>query len=543
MYEAVPGALRFVDQWILWRAVPRGEGIKLDKVPSDPASGKRISAHEPENWLTFDDAVEALKDRTDEPWGIGFVITREDPFCCVDLDDCAVDGDVDSISSFALRTIETLIAPDTLDANVYVEWSPSRNGLHVWVAGEWRGARKRGSSDEGDDWEVYDSRQFLTITGDVGPHSSNEISSTQDQLDKLAAEISPGAPQGSRGSPQSDASLDCDVTVESNEGPPEGRLRDLKDSHELAAATWERKRGGKSDDWQDQSASSYCFALAQYMLRVGWTDQQICDALVYWREKHGEDLKLDRRDNWYARTISRARAYLDAPTPEEQRTRAQQLLEKEDDDAKNSQSASDEEKIESLEKLFGVQIISIVKYLADPAVYYMSAKLLRGRNSGQVRKVEIGTAYAIQGQTAFLSALIDATGRVVKKVNPDRWVARAQAIIDVAEEVEVGDGTNDGKLACALEVYLMRRVPEQRTVERLVEKLPVLDKGDCYFHATTFLQFAQRGDLPLPKSPYVALRQARFVDKSFSTGKSSVTYWRVPDALWQRIALFIEARG
>lgn len=69
------------------------------------------------------------------------------------------------------------------------------------------------------------------------------------------------------------------------------------------AETWRRKRklhGPRGD----QSLSAYDYSLAVQMTRLGWTDQQIVDALVQFRREQGEP-KL--RVDYYRTTLTRAR--------------------------------------------------------------------------------------------------------------------------------------------------------------------------------------------------------------------------------------------
>lgn len=69
--------------------------------------------------------------------------------------------------------------------------------------------------------------------------------------------------------------------------------------------TWKRNR----PDLADQSASSYDFALANYLVRAELDDQTIVNALIQWRRMHGEPAKL--RVDYYQRSIGKVRASVD----------------------------------------------------------------------------------------------------------------------------------------------------------------------------------------------------------------------------------------
>lgn len=93
-------------------------------------------------------------------------------------------------------------------------------------------------------------------------------------------------------------------------------------------ATWERRKTRDQEGWTDTSASSWDMSLTSQLVALGAQDQQIADALFWFRKRHGEDTgKLFRRDAphsraYLMRTIAKARtehsakAALDAVTSE-----------------------------------------------------------------------------------------------------------------------------------------------------------------------------------------------------------------------------------
>lgn len=56
-----------------------------------------------------------------------------------------------------------------------------------------------------------------------------------------------------------------------------------------------------------KDASRVCFRLASALLAKGWSDNAVRHALVQWRMQHAKDMKLNRSDDWYQRTIDAAR--------------------------------------------------------------------------------------------------------------------------------------------------------------------------------------------------------------------------------------------
>lgn len=133
------------DQFINWTPTLRPGDPKPAKVPT--ANGVPIDPHIPAQWVPYDEAVRR------DPDHVGFVLTANDPYFCIDLDHCLIDG---VCSSLALEAC-------TMFAGAYVEISYSRDGLHIIG----RGTPPPGFSTRGPGVELYTEKRFIAITGDA----------------------------------------------------------------------------------------------------------------------------------------------------------------------------------------------------------------------------------------------------------------------------------------------------------------------------------------------------------------------------------------
>src|SRR5574337_1751832 len=85
MYHNIPLELREYNQWVCWRYEnASGRKTKVPYCPS-PHNPAHASVHNPNTWGTFNDAVAAANSPTMD--GIGFVLTENDPFTGIDIDD------------------------------------------------------------------------------------------------------------------------------------------------------------------------------------------------------------------------------------------------------------------------------------------------------------------------------------------------------------------------------------------------------------------------------------------------------------------------
>lgn len=167
----LPLELRERDQWCV--AAP-------DKSPWFVSETKqyRASSTNPNSWMTFAEAL-----RWAQLWqaDIGYVLSSDDPFVCIDLDV------KDSIN--APDKPQTWTTPDRYDQflnlianfNSFTERSRSGKGFHIWI---------RGIVDKGlkcPDLEVYGQERFIICTGaitrDVG------IQERQEKLTQLLQEL------------------------------------------------------------------------------------------------------------------------------------------------------------------------------------------------------------------------------------------------------------------------------------------------------------------------------------------------------------------
>lgn len=146
----IPDTLTALPRWVLWRGVPgtAADGTaKLIKKPFRVVGGP-ASSTDPATWATYEQVIAAA---IPKPGGIGFVFNG-DGIIGIDLDKCAVDRM--SLEPWAAEIVERF--------DTYTEWSPSGNGLHLFVRGTLPDCRRaRGKV------EMYGSGRYFTVTGDA----------------------------------------------------------------------------------------------------------------------------------------------------------------------------------------------------------------------------------------------------------------------------------------------------------------------------------------------------------------------------------------
>mgnify|MGYP001177951573 CR=1 FL=1 len=239
-----------------------------------------------------------------------------------------------------------------------------------------------------------------------------------------------------------------DLILDPNAAPPFEKFEALKAIEPKFALSWEHKR----KDMQDQSASAYDLALANYAAMAGWTEQEIANLLIAHRRKHGEDLKL--RQDYYKRTISIAMRNAEKYRAEEEIV---QMAALEPPEQKQISPERKEAILQNLSHIFNVRIVQIIKYLSSPPTY----RLVTDSSS-----ILLGEVDNLIVQSKLRNNLAAATGKYLPRFSADKWDCIAQQLLNACIEQDVGEeATEKGQIQSWLDQYLTDK--------------PVLDKPEA----------------------------------------------------------------
>jgi len=261
-------------QWVVWRYEQRKGQEKPTKVPYNARNGRLAKTDAPDTWSTYEEARTALA-RSKRFDGLGYVLSADDPFAGVDLDDCInlETGEIDPQAAEIVGRLDS-----------YTEITVSGKGLRIWVQGSLpEGKRRVGHI------EMYDSVRFFTMTGRLVAGSPGDILPRQDALAALHRELfvskTAPAPSAKKLPDASSFSLsDQDILHKACDARNGAKLRQLYYS---------------GHEGKDQSAS----------------DMALCNLLAFWAG--GDAATMDRlfrgsalmREKWDERHSSDGRTY------------------------------------------------------------------------------------------------------------------------------------------------------------------------------------------------------------------------------------------
>lgn len=156
-WQRLPSDLKAFNQWLLAGPNDKGE-LKVPFAVDFQGNPYRGSSTDPRCWMSFEAAcyhAERLE------MGIGFVLSANDPFCCVDLD---IKDEQDYPNEpHKWTTPEQRQRHYSIAAHLqsYVEYSRGGKGAHVWVRANIGEGCKR------DHVEVYSQERFIVCTGNI----------------------------------------------------------------------------------------------------------------------------------------------------------------------------------------------------------------------------------------------------------------------------------------------------------------------------------------------------------------------------------------
>ena len=304
--SSIPSCIKSLQIWYPFKFTPRAGG-GFGKPPCDRQGKPASNWQDSSTCMSFDEAYGLNMD------GVGIVFQEEIGLTGIDFDHCVKDGVI----------TDPWVAQKVKKLDSYTEYSVSGGGIHVLVWGLPSGTRCNGKL------EMKSRAGFLTMSGNRVPGTPAEIRSAQGTIDALYLEVFRA--EGGKISPNRISNLTPTLTLPSTEKKERGekkgekgtqksyiqqaeklnsdqweKLINLQSEKPNFKATWEKSRS--TGFWPFPSgrytSSEYEMALASFLVKDGWEEQDILDAIGVWRRMHGFKRRMETCR--YALTLARA---------------------------------------------------------------------------------------------------------------------------------------------------------------------------------------------------------------------------------------------
>lgn len=257
-YENIPAELKSLPRWVCWRFEQRGG--KATKVPYTP-TGRRAKSNDPATWAAFDECRAAHeRGRFD---GIGF-----------QLDGSGIVGvDIDHAKD-AAGNWNTAATDITERLASYAEISPSGEGVHIFIKAVKPGNKSKNAAAG---VEMYDTKRFFTVTGNLYREGLNAVQERQEALKGVyfkylePPQNEKATTGGEKHAAADFAPLDDAAIIELFESGKAGGQK--SDRGKELQAYWKGMPGLYTDD-------------------LSTADLSLCNALAFWTQK--DTAQMDR---------------------------------------------------------------------------------------------------------------------------------------------------------------------------------------------------------------------------------------------------------
>lgn len=276
----------------------------------------------------------------------------------------------------------------------------------------------------------------------------------------------------------------------------------------------------------DTSASGWCMALTHRVAAAGWTDQQIADLLVNYREFHRDS---DKSAIWYEKTIQKARdSSLRERAKEVEAEIASEALDTLTDLAYQP-IVDPNEALAAFNSLApGLQAKELIQQGVDPSVarYWLVLS--------NEERIEIGSARDLRNPDRVTEAIMVVTGFTMMPVKREKWLVAVRGLVKARRHID-SETLADIARGWMVSYLDSNLADEDEWNEAAYSKKPYLRDGFVWITLDDFHRYVRRN---LGERVEKSDIQARLGDLGFARcavscnspvgrdGRTSRAYWK-----------------
>lgn len=257
-YENIPAELKALPRWVCWKFEQRGG--KMTKVPYTP-TGVRAKSNDPATWAAFDECRAAHESGSFD--GIGF-----------QLDGSGIVGvDIDHARD-AAGNWNTAATDITERLASYAEISPSGEGVHIFIKAVKPGSKSKNAAAG---VEMYDTKRFFTVTGNLYREELNAVQERQEALNEVYFKY-----------------LEPPQNLTATTGREKHAAADFAplDDAAIIELLESGKAGGQKSDRGKELQAYWKGMPGLYTDDLSTADLSLCNALAFWTQK--DTAQMDR---------------------------------------------------------------------------------------------------------------------------------------------------------------------------------------------------------------------------------------------------------
>ena len=294
---------------------------------------------------------------------------------------------------------------------------------------------------------------------------------------------------------------------------PASAFAQMIDQDRRFLPTWRKGR----KDLPDKRRRAHETELASMAMNAGWGKQDIINLLIAWCREHGIVPTL--RAQHYAQILQSANTQIARMTAQERLT--EMLVACPDNEGALRTC---------LNEILGIKITRLIKFMGDPPVFLMQT------DKGDIT---LGNVHHLVDQKAFREKVAAVTQILISRCPENAWQDRAQALLSICEDVDVGDASHpDTEMLGWIEYYLTERaIVIHDLSEAAITRSPVYYVGHTHIQKDNFGEWLKRhsGQSFTPHELAIRLKRVGATGVSvpvkYSGRKSTRHYFRLPNGV------------
>ncbi len=299
--------------------------------------------------------------------------------------------------------------------------------------------------------------------------------------------------------------------------PPAMKLAAMIENSLMFKRTWQRNRIDKKA-W---SASEYDLSLATQAVIAGWTDQEIANLILAFRQEHNLDVKKAYRRDYLIKTITRAKVF---------RLGKAALSDIGDINTRKSVTESDKATLlAAISEALGIEVAQWIQYGEENAQFSLILK--NGTD------IALGTVDNVLSQMKFRARVYE-VGIIIPRMKGGQWDEVCQGLAKIREVVEIGESGRVQRLAEWLSSYTNRVTVFEGDDwgQGLMDNQPFRKDGCLCIHVMNLRSHIRTriDEIVSAEDVKTCLRAAGYMPKSYSKRDSrgkvvSRHYWFVAE--------------
>jgi hypothetical protein len=305
---------------------------------------------------------------------------------------------------------------------------------------------------------------------------------------------------------------------------PMERMMDLNVAFPKLSRTWKCEREDIKLNEQGKPGNRYDLSLTNFLLRGGFSHQEVIDTIIHFRRKNNDHPEKAMRQDYMLGTIAKVQRDIDKEKDKETIETVQDL----EDLGYEIEGQKDRIK-QTLSNLFNVEVLRIVQFLSEPEEWVLYT--VKGRT-------KIGISENLTTQKKFRNIVAKNCKHFFKHQSTSNWDITVNNMLFISEDEELDESATELGI---MKVWLRGFIEGKDKIDHQTayEKKPFFFDGSWWIYPKGFKSWIYTSAVEnITRQNIVRiLKELDSVTKGFNVKKKSngvetrskIRAWKIPD--------------